>query len=72
MNKIIKEITMINTEDSHSKVWRGILFKDNMVITEWGRLDAAELQFKEFPNAGEKFLDKKIAEKTKKGYEPID
>jgi poly [ADP-ribose] polymerase 2/3/4 len=53
----------------HNKVWHGELYDDNKVITRWGRI-GYDLQSKEFPNVGEAFLEKKIAEKKsgKKGY----
>ena len=68
MNEPIKTVKMTNTEDGHSKVWIGELYADGTVIAAWGRLDQENLQSKEFFQAGEEFLNKKIKEKIKKGY----
>ncbi len=64
---ILKEIELENTENNHNKIWRGILYSNLDVVTEWGQIGAT-LQNKLFENAGEEFLEKKIAEKLKKGY----
>jgi len=65
--KIIKQIKLTNTEDGHSKFWIGELYDDDTVITRWGRINGTE-SFKEFPNVGHIFLEKKYNEKIKKGY----
>ncbi len=68
--KLIKKIEMENTSDGHSKIWIGHLFDNNLVVTEWGKI-GYDTQSKSFPDAGEEFLNKKVAEKTKKGYELV-
>lgn len=65
--KLIKKITMENTEDGHNKVWIGHLFDNDLVVTEWGKI-GYPTQNKSFPGAGEDFLNKKVLEKEKKGY----
>ena len=64
---IVKEIRMENTSKGHSKMWIGYLYKDDTVVTEWGKI-GYEMQSKEFPDAGKAFFDKKVKEKEKKGY----
>jgi predicted DNA-binding WGR domain protein len=66
--KLIDKIELTCTEDGHNKVWIGELYDNNTVITRWGKIGAANLQSKEFPNAGVEFLNKKSDEKYKKGY----
>lgn len=69
--KLLKKVTMENTLDNHCKVWECLLFSNDLVITEWGSLLNDARQSKSFPKAGEKFFNKKIAEKIKKGYEIV-
>ncbi len=69
--QIIKQVKMHNTTEGHSKVWKGILYSNGTVMTEWGRLDQEFLQSKGFPNVGADFLEKKIEEKERKGYEIV-
>jgi predicted DNA-binding WGR domain protein len=71
--KLIRKITLENTQDGHFKRWIGELYDDDTVITRWGRaeLDDDTFQSKMFPKAGENFLNKKEREKLGKGYEPV-
>jgi predicted DNA-binding WGR domain protein len=71
MKQVIKKVDMQCTEDGHSKEWHITQYEDNLVITEWGKINST-LSSKEFPfettEEAEAFLNKKVAEKTKKGY----
>ena len=67
--KIIKQVELENT-DGHSKFWRGTLLADDTVICEWGKI-GYEPSSKSFPGAGASFLEKKEAEKIKKGYQYV-
>ena len=60
-NKLIKHVLLHNTSDGHSKMWIGELYDDGLFIARWGKI-GAELQSKEFPDAGEAFLLKKYNE----------
>ena len=58
-----------------SGVWQGTLVEENgaqKVVCEWGSLNNDTSQTKEFPSEGEEFLDKKVKEKLKKGYEIVE
>ncbi len=68
--KLIKKVEMHNVSDGHCKQWIGHLFDNNLVVTEWGKL-GYDTQSKSFPNAGLDFLEKKVKEKEKKGYEMV-
>lgn len=71
--KTVTELT--NTEDGHNKIWRATIQKgengqnNGGILCEWGRADANHLQWKFFPGEGEDFVNKKVQEKIKKGYE---
>lgn len=69
--KLIRKITLENTQDNHFKVWHGELYDNDDVITRWGAIHADVLQSKMFPKAGKDFLNKKEHEKLKKGYKPV-
>lgn len=68
MPTLIKEVRLIKTEasENNNKWWNGQLFDDGKVKATWGRVgyagDSGEW------DGGEKYLDKKIKEKLKKGY----
>jgi predicted DNA-binding WGR domain protein len=64
---LIKEMEMVHTEDGHNKMWIIELYDNNTVITRWGRI-GAELQSKMFLRKGVSFFNKKIQEKSNKGY----
>lgn len=68
--KLLRKITLENTEDGHFKEWVGELYDDDTVITRWGII-GNDLNSKMFPNAGEEFLNKKEKEKLRKGYQPV-
>lgn len=60
-----------NIEENNNKYWRIELYSDNIVKTYFGRVgDTA--QVKDFGRMGEKFFNKKIGEKTRKGYNQVD
>ena len=67
-NKIIKEIFLTNTEDGHNKFWSAVLYDTNLVVCQYGPLDCENPISKEFPDAGEKYFNKKVKEKLNKGY----
>lgn len=72
MPTIIEEVRLIYTEfgANSNKYWTGRLFDNNDVETEWGRVGVTK-DSKMFPGKGKRFLDKKSAEKAKKGYAPL-
>ena len=59
---------MTYQDEKSNKIWRAELSEDGTVTTFWGRADAETLQSKEFPGVCEKFFDKKVDKKIKKGY----
>lgn len=74
MKKIIKNVNLKCVEDGHNKQWSITLYDDNSILTEWGKLGLT-LNNKEFPfdnlESAQAFWDKKLMEKTKKGYKPL-
>ena len=68
--KLLKKIELECIDENHCKRWKGYLFDNDTVETQWGRIDGP-LQSKSFPNAGADFLEKKVAEKIKKGYQVV-
>lgn len=69
----IERVKMVYTDakDNSNKWWSGVLYDDNSVTTEWGRVGAANPQSKNFPSGGKTFLYKKAKEKEKKGYRQV-
>lgn len=67
--KAIKTVKLIFSEadENKNKVWIGTLFDNGDVETKWGRIGNS-LQSKQFSSVGSHYLDKKAAEKRKKGY----
>lgn len=71
MATLIKEVKLIKTEVSsnNNKFWTGQLFDDGTVKASWGRVgysgDTGEW------SGGDAYLEKKIKEKTKKGYSEL-
>ena len=57
----------IDEETNSDKIWSIHLYDTDKCVTFWGRR-GYDLQCKEFEKVGEKFFDKKIKEKTNKGY----
>lgn len=70
MANIIKEVRLIKVEqtaeDNNNKWWNAQLFDDGTVKAQWGRV-GYDGQSGEW-SGGESYLDKKVREKTKKGY----
>jgi poly [ADP-ribose] polymerase len=65
-------LILVDVGENSNKHWRGELFEDGTVITYWSRVGLAE-QSTVFPpsRGGARFLEKKIAEKKKKGYSEL-
>lgn len=67
--------TYLNVEAQSNKFWKYTLQDGNSVLIEWGRVGLdGQSQVKDFgsPSALQAFIDKKIAEKVKKGYKLSD
>lgn len=66
---ILREVTLIysDVQFNNNKIWKGILYSDGEVYTEWGRVGKA-MQTKIYPQGGDKQLTSKEKEKLKKGY----
>jgi poly [ADP-ribose] polymerase 2/3/4 len=68
MATLLKEVRLIKTEmgENANKWWNAQLFDDGTVKAQWGRVgyegDSGEW------SGGETYLNKKVKEKTKKGY----
>lgn len=56
--------------ENSNKYWYIELHDDDLVVTKYGRVGFSG-QESNFPSAGQSFYDKKIKEKTKKGYSPL-
>jgi poly [ADP-ribose] polymerase len=69
MSKIIesKLLIYVEAEENSSKFWRGDVYEDGTVHCEWGRVGNTNPQSKTF-SGGQSYLNKKVAEKKKKGY----
>lgn len=73
MATLIREVKLIKVEQSadnnNNKWWTGQVFDDGTVKATWGRVgytgDSGEWQ------GGDSYLEKKIREKTKKGYSEV-
>ena len=72
MSNIIETQRFILTEcdENHNKWWEIELLDNNDIITRWARV-GNDPQSKTFIGVGKSFMDKKIREKTKKGYSPL-
>lgn len=64
-----REVLLIYSDvgGNNNKVWKGILYDNGNVYTEWGRV-GKNMQTKTYPNAGERKLASKEHEKLAKGY----
>ena len=64
----VSRVMMIKTDANanNNKFWEAVLHNDNSVRCRWGRV-GANGQTKTF-SGGQRYLDKKIKEKQKKGY----
>jgi len=71
MATLIKEVRLIKVEQTDEvnsyKYWNAQLFDDGVVKATWARVGAENPQSGEW-NGGQSYLDKKVKEKTKKGY----
>lgn len=69
MSAIKEQVKLIfsEAEENKNKVWIGILYDNNDVETQWGRVGNS-LQSKRFNGVGRHYLLKKKDEKIKKGY----
>jgi len=63
-------LIMADAKSNHNKFWYGFLYENGDVQTRWGRVGKSE-QSKNFPNAGEIFLNRKAREKERKGYRDL-
>lgn len=62
-----KKFIWSEADANHNKVWHVILYDNDDVETRWARV-GNEPQSKIFSGVGKSFMDKKIKEKTTKGY----
>ena len=67
-----KMLVKTSVRDNNNKYWEGILYDNNDVRCRWGRVGAAKGQEKTFSGVGSSYLEKKIREKTKKGYKEVE
>jgi poly [ADP-ribose] polymerase len=71
MSAIKEQVKLIYSDctgdENKNKVWIGILYDNNDVETQWGRIGNT-LQSKRFNSVGRHYLQKKKDEKLKKGY----
>lgn len=63
----MKTTCMTCTEEGHSKEWSITLETNGDVTTTWGKIGGPQ-QSKTFEGVGQAFVDKKLREKTLKGY----
>lgn len=70
MSALKREVRLIFAElgKNSYKQWKGMLYEDGRVVSYWGAVGSTE-QSKDYGCMGESFLEKKISEKLKKGYE---
>ena len=73
MSKVVKTIKLIKTDakNNNNKFWQGELMDNDDVVCSWGRVGATSPQSKEFPSAGDSYIEKKKREKEKKGYREV-
>ena len=74
MSNIIKEIKLINSDvDSNkNKYWNATLLSDGTIEVEYGRVGySGQTETYDSSRGGEYFLDKKVKEKIKKGYQEL-
>lgn len=69
MATVIETVNLIMSDvtENNNKFWDGILHDNGDVLCKWGRVGDSG-QSKMFPSVGKSFLDKKVREKTAKGY----
>lgn len=76
MATLVKEVRLIMAENgidpdtgkpqNHYKYWNAKLYDDDTVAAEWGRV--GKVAGSDTWDGGQKYLDKKVREKIKKGY----
>lgn len=71
MAQKIEKYISTDVSENKNRHWTIILEDNGDVVTKWARVGDSE-QSKTFPNAGQKFFDRKIREKIKKGYHKIE
>lgn len=62
-----KKFSCTKLDSNNNKYWNVTLYDNGDVMSEWGRQGKTK-QSKTWPGAGRSFMEKKIAEKGKKGY----
>jgi predicted DNA-binding WGR domain protein len=62
-----KKFIWSEVDENHNKWWQVILYDNDDVQTNWARV-GNDPQSKTFSGVGRSFMEKKIAEKLKKGY----
>lgn len=62
-----KKFSCTKLGNNNNKYWNVTLYDNDDVMSEWGRQGKTK-QSKTWPGVGRSFMDKKIAEKGKKGY----
>jgi len=67
MSNIKETIYLVCSEvtENHNKYWKGILYEDGEVYTEWGRVGDSKPGKKSYPGRGKSFLDTKVRAKKK-------
>jgi len=71
---ILREIKLINSDvdSNHNKYWNAILHDDGKIDVEYGRVGySGQTETYDSSRGGERFLEKKIKEKIKKGYHEL-
>lgn len=74
MSAVVSRRMLVKTDvkANNNKYWEGVLYDNNDVVCRWGRVGAAKGQEKTFSGVGQTYLEKKIREKTKKGYKEVE
>lgn len=67
MSAIKETVYLVCSEvdENHNKYWKGILYENGDVYTEWGRVGDAKPGKKTYPGKGKHFLDTKVRQKKK-------
>lgn len=67
------KFVFVDIASNHNKYYTIELYDNNDVVSLWGRVGySAGSQSKTYPSQGKYFMEKKIREKTDKGYKEID
>lgn len=67
----VRMLVKTSAKDNNNKFWEATLFSNDDVKCRWGRVGTGG-QSKVFSGAGQKYIDKKIREKNKKGYQEME